>query len=156
MPSLAIVILNWNGKQLLQRFLPSVVENSPGAQIIVADNGSSDNSIDFLEEHYPEVGIIKNQKNYGFAGGYNEALKEVDADLICLLNSDVEVTKGWLAPVLELLAKNPDIGIVQPKIKDLKRPTYFEYAGAAGGFLDYFGYPFCRAHRQRPCRSHRW
>ena len=144
MPSLAIVILNWNGKQLLQRFLPSVVKYSPGARIIVADNGSSDNSIDFLEERYPEVGIIKLQKNYGFAGGYNEALKEVDAELICLLNSDVEVTKGWLTPVLKLLEENPDIGIVQPKIKDLKRPSYFEYAGAAGGFLDFFGYPFCR------------
>jgi GT2 family glycosyltransferase len=144
MPSLAIVILNWNGKQLLQRFLPSVVKYSPGARIIVADNGSSDNSIDFLEERYPEVGIIKLQKNYGFAGGYNKALKEVDAELICLLNSDVEVTKGWLTPVLKLLEENPDIGIVQPKIKDLKRPSYFEYAGAAGGFLDFFGYPFCR------------
>ncbi|MDX1332901.1 MAG: glycosyltransferase family 2 protein, partial [Robiginitalea sp.] len=144
MPSLAIVILNWNGKHLLERFLPAVTAYSEGAQLIVADNASSDDSVAFLRSHYPGVRIIENRENYGFAGGYNEALREVDADLFCLLNSDVQVTKGWLAPVLELFAQNSDIGIVQPKIKDLNRPAFFEYAGAAGGFLDRFGYPFCR------------
>lgn len=144
MPSLAIVILNWNGKQLLERFLPSVTAYSKGAQLIVADNASTDDSVAFLREHYPGVRIIENAENFGFAGGYNEALKEVDADLFCLLNSDVEVTEGWVAPVLDLFTRNADIGIVQPKIKDLKRPGFFEYAGAAGGFLDRFGYPFCR------------
>ena len=144
MPSVAIVILNWNGKQLLERFLPSVTAYSGDAELIVADNGSSDDSVAFLREHYPEVRIIQNRENYGFAGGYNEALREVDADLYCLLNSDVEVTKGWLTPVLQLFARNSGIGIVQPKIKDLNQPTFFEYAGAAGGFLDRFGYPFCR------------
>jgi GT2 family glycosyltransferase len=144
MPSLAIVILNWNGKHLLERFLPSVIENSKGFQVVVADNASSDDSVAFLRERYPGIRIIENRENYGFAGGYNKALREVDADLFCLLNSDVEVTKGWLSPVLELFAQNADIGIVQPKIKDLNRPDCFEYAGAAGGFLDSFGYPFCR------------
>ena len=144
MPSLAIVILNWNGKHLLERFLPSVIAHSEGARLIVADNASSDDSIVFIRAHYPQVQIIENRDNYGFAGGYNEALKEVDADLLCLLNSDVEVTSGWLAPVLELFEKNREAGIVQPKIKDLNRPAFFEYAGAAGGFIDRFGYPFCR------------
>lgn len=144
MPSLAIVILNWNGRHLLERFLPSVTAHSEGARLIVADNGSSDDSVAFIRAHYPQVQIIQNRENYGFAGGYNEALKEVDADLFCLLNSDVEVTPGWLAPVLELFEKNGEVGIVQPKIKDLNRPTFFEYAGAAGGFIDRFGYPFCR------------
>jgi len=144
MPSIAIVILNWNGKHLLERFLPAVTAYSEGAQVIVADNASSDDSVAFLRAHYPEVRVIENRENYGFAGGYNEALREVDADLFCLLNSDVQVTKGWLPPVLELFAQNLDIGIVQPKIKDLNRPAFFEYAGAAGGFLDRFGYPFCR------------
>lgn len=144
MPSLAIVILNWNGRHLLQRFLPSVLQYSAGAEIIVADNASTDDSIPFLKEHYPQVRVIQNEENLGFAGGYNAALQEVEADLFCLLNSDVKVTAGWLAPVLELLAENPSIGIVQPKIRDLNQPTHFEYAGAAGGFLDYFGYPFCR------------
>ena len=144
MPALAIVILNWNGRPLLQRFLPALVEHSQGAQLIVADNASTDDSIAFLREHYPQVRIIENRENFGFAGGYNQALQEVDADLFCLLNSDVEVTPGWLSPVLELFERLPGAGIVQPKIKDLKRPRYFEYAGAAGGFLDLFGYPFCR------------
>ena len=144
MPSIAIVILNWNGKDLLKRFLPSLVRHSGGAELIVADNASSDDSIAFLREHYPSVRIIENPTNLGFAGGYNAALKEVDAEFFCLLNSDVEVTAGWLEPVMSLFGTHHEIGIIQPKIKDLNRPGHFEYAGAAGGFIDYFGYPFCR------------
>lgn len=144
MPSTAIVILNWNGRQLLERFLPSVLQFSPGAVVYVADNASEDDSIDFVESNYPEVKIIRNAANEGFAGGYNQALKAVEEDLWCLLNSDVEVTEGWLEPVLRLFDSDPGVGIVQPKIKDLQRPSHFEYAGAAGGYIDLFGYPFCR------------
>lgn len=144
MPSIAIVILNWNGKELLERFLPSVLQFSPGASIYIADNASEDDSVAFVRTAYPQVRIIKNAANEGFAGGYNQALKSVEEDLWCLLNSDVEVTEGWLGPVRQLFESYPEVGIVQPKIKDLLRPAYFEYAGAAGGFLDLFGYPFCR------------
>ena len=144
MPSIAVVILNWNGQALLERFLPSVVRYSKGAELIVADNASTDDSVGFLRTNYPDIRIIENVENLGFAGGYNEALREVDADILCLLNSDVEVTEGWLDPVLGILRQRPDIGIVQPKIRDLNRPSHFEYAGAAGGFIDLFGYPFCR------------
>ncbi|MDG1572854.1 glycosyltransferase family 2 protein [Robiginitalea sp. M366] len=143
-PSIAIVILNWNGKALLERFLPSVVRYSPGAEIMVADNASEDDSVAFLQEAYPQVRIIQNPENGGFAQGYNWALEAVETDLYCLLNSDVEVTEGWLDPVLDLFKRNPEIGIIQPKIRDLLHPSRFEYAGAAGGFLDRFGYPFCR------------
>ncbi len=144
MQSIAIVILNWNGKELLERFLPSVVAHSEGARIYVADNASSDDSVAFLNRAYPEIRILQNERNEGFAGGYNRALQQVEEDIYCLLNSDVEVSEGWLQPVLELLETTPDAGIVQPKIKDLMQRSYFEYAGAAGGFLDLFGYPFCR------------
>ncbi len=144
MPSIAIVILNWNGKQLLERFLPSVLLHSPGATVYVADNASEDESIPYVESAFPQVRIIRNSVNEGFAGGYNRALQAVEEDLWCLLNSDVEVTQGWLEPVQRLFASDPDVGIVQPKIKDLLRPDFFEYAGAAGGYVDLFGYPFCR------------
>lgn len=144
MPSTAIVILNWNGRQLLERFLPSVLQFSPGTVVYVADNASQDDSISFLEETYPQVKLIRNEANEGFAGGYNQALQVVEEELWCLLNSDVEVTEGWLEPVWQLFDSDPEVGIVQPKIKDLQRPAYFEYAGAAGGFIDLFGYPFCR------------
>ncbi|WP_088341079.1 glycosyltransferase family 2 protein [Robiginitalea sediminis] len=144
MPSIAIVILNWNGRALLERFLPSVVAHSQGAEIVVADNASTDHSVAYLRAEYPGIRVVENPFNGGFAQGYNMALEKVDADLYCLLNSDVEVTEGWLEPVLDLFHNRPDIGIVQPKIKDLLQPERFEYAGAAGGFLDRFGYPFCR------------
>ena len=144
MPTIAIVILNWNGKALLQRFLPSVVKYSKGAEIYVADNASTDDSVSFVKTHYPGIEVLVNERNLGFAGGYNAALQAVDADVFCLLNSDVEVCPGWLDPVQELMASRPDIGIVQPKIRDLKDPSRFEYAGAAGGFIDLLGYPFCR------------
>lgn len=141
---IAIVILNWNGELLLKSYLPSVIDFTPGADIYVVDNASTDNSVNYVRQHHPSVKIIVNQFNYGFAKGYNDALKQVDADIFCLLNSDVEVTENWLAPIVSFLLENPEAAIVQPKILDLINKDYFEYAGAAGGFLDQLGYPFCR------------
>lgn len=144
MRSIAVVILNWNGKQLLEQFLPSVTFHSQEAVIYVADNASDDDSLAFVRSNYPEVKIIKNTGNFGYAKGYNEALRDVEEDVYALVNSDVEVTKGWLTPVLELFEKDPETAIIQPKILDYKKKNYFEYAGAAGGFIDKFGFPFCR------------
>ncbi len=144
MTKIAIVILNWNGESLLKAYLPFVLEFSEGSTIYVADNASSDNSVAFLEANYPQVIIIKNKENGGFAKGYNDALKHIDADVFCLLNSDIEVTPNWLVPIKKAFEDNPDMAIAQPKILDLKQRTYFEYAGAAGGFIDKLGYPFCR------------
>jgi GT2 family glycosyltransferase len=145
-PKIAIVILNWNGSKLLQKFLPSVIACSSGdtVEIIVADNGSTDGSILMLQNDFPKVRIIDLKKNYGFAMGYNEALKKVDADYYVILNSDVEVTPGWLEKPINLMEKDRSIAAVQPKILSYHQKTYFEYAGAAGGFIDRFGYPFCR------------
>ncbi|MBT8295957.1 MAG: glycosyltransferase family 2 protein [Gramella sp.] len=140
----AVVILNWNGKHLLEQFLPSVLEYSREAKIYVADNASNDGSISFLEKNFPEVTIIKNSKNAGYAGGYNLALKSVPEDIHILLNSDVEVTENWLVPLMEVFEKEPETAAIQPKILDFKMKDHFEYAGAAGGYLDKFGYPFCR------------
>lgn len=141
---LAIVILNWNGKELLQQFLPSVIEHSQHATIYVADNASTDDSITFLKNNFPSIKIIQNQENGGYAKGYNDALKQVDEDIYCLLNSDVEVTENWLKPILDEFKQHPETAIIQPKILDYRNKDYFEYAGAAGGFIDEFGYPFCR------------
>ena len=141
---IAIVILNWNGEVLLERYLPSVVQHSDSADIYVIDNASSDGSIDFLKAEYPQVKCIRNEGNGGFAKGYNQGLKQVDADIFCLLNSDVEVTEGWLDPIEKSFDQMPDVSIIQPKILDLMRKDHFEYAGAGGGFLDRLGYPFCR------------
>ncbi|PIB39113.1 glycosyltransferase family 2 protein [Maribacter sp. 4G9] len=142
---IAIVILNWNGEVLLERYLPSVVKYSEGiADIYVADNASTDGSIEFLKQHYPNIHIVQNSANGGFAKGYNDALRNVQADIYCLLNSDVEVSKDWLTPVIEFFIERSDAAIVQPKILDLLKRDYFEYAGAAGGFIDQLGYPFCR------------
>ncbi len=141
---LAIVILNWNGQTLLERFLSGVLAYSPDAQIYVADNNSTDDSVAYLQENYPEVTLVRNPVNWGFTKGYNEALKSIEADLYCLLISDVEVTPNWLDPILEAFKTNPEIAIIQPKIRDLLNRDHFEYAGAAGGFLDQMGYPFCR------------
>ena len=140
----AIVILNWNGEALLERYLPAVLKYSEGAAIYVADNASTDGSIALLTSKFPEVKIIKNSVNGGFAKGYNDALKHIDADVYCLLNSDIEVTPNWLDPIRDFYNSRPDAAIVQPKILDLLNPEYFEYAGAAGGFIDMLGYPFCR------------
>ena len=141
---IAVVILNWNGILLLEKFLPSVVKYSPESTIYVADNASTDDSISYIKSFFPTVTIIKNDSNLGFAGGYNKALKQVDADIYALVNSDVEVTQHWLLPILETFENEPKTAIIQPKILDYKRKEYFEYAGAAGGFIDQYGYPFCR------------
>lgn len=141
----AVVILNWNGEKLLEQFLPSVINfSSDEATIYVADNASSDNSIRFIKKYYPSVKIVENATNGGYAKGYNDALQQIDADIYCLLNSDIEVTKGWLTPILEVFQQEDKTAIIQPKILDFKDKTKFEYAGAAGGFIDLFGYPFCR------------
>ena len=141
----AIIILNWNGEKLLEQFLPSVVEfTAKQADIYIADNNSTDNSIDFITKNFPSVKIIKNAINGGYAKGYNDALKHIDADIFCLINSDIEVTENWLNPILNEFENDENIGVLQPKILDFKNKTKFEYAGAAGGFLDFFGYPYCR------------
>ncbi len=141
----AVVILNWNGRKLLDEFLPSVVRHSQGeAEIYVVDNASTDNSISFLEYNFPEVKVIQNQTNGGYAKGYNEGLKHIDADVFVLLNSDVEVSENWLHPVIQEFKNNSKLAAAQPKILDYKNKDYFEYAGAAGGFIDKYGYPFCR------------
>jgi GT2 family glycosyltransferase len=140
----AVVILNYNGAQLLRQFLPSVIAHSGEADIIVADNGSSDDSIAVLKGEFPGVALIELQKNYGFCGGYNRALKQVKADYYVLLNSDVEVTPDWLLPLERILATQSTVAAVQPKILSYHEKSKFEYAGAAGGFIDLLGYPFCR------------
>lgn len=141
---IAVVILNWNGAKLLEQFLPSVVAFSDEATIYVADNASTDSSIAVIKKQFPTVKIIENEANYGFAKGYNVALEEVEEDYYALVNSDIEVTQNWLTPILSIFDNEPQIGIIQPKILDYKNKEYFEYAGAAGGFIDQLGYPFCR------------
>ena len=141
----AVVILNWNGLQHLQHYLPSVVATTTEADVVVADNGSTDGSIEWLKAAMPQVRLVLLDRNYGFAGGYNRALAELpDYDTFVLLNSDIEPTEGWLAPLLDVLATNDDVAVVVPKILDDKQREKFEYAGAAGGFIDLLGYPFCR------------
>jgi GT2 family glycosyltransferase len=141
---IAVVILNWNGKKLLKQFLPSVIKFSKEAKVYVADNASTDDSVDYLETHFPEVTVIQNRRNAGYAGGYNLALKSVPEDIHILLNSDVEVTGNWLLPIKEAFEKEPNTAAIQPKILDYHNKEKFEYAGAAGGYIDKFGYPFCR------------
>lgn len=141
----AVVILNWNTRNFLELFLPDVIKFSSGiADIIVADNASTDDSVSFLQNNFPQVRIIQNEKNDGYTGGYNEALAKVDAEYFVLLNSDVRVTEHWLEPLIELMDKNKEAGACQPKLLAYDSPDTFEYAGAAGGFIDKFGYPFCR------------
>ncbi|MGB0178078.1 MAG: glycosyltransferase family 2 protein, partial [Owenweeksia sp.] len=141
----AVAILNWNGASLLQRFLPSVLKHTAEvAEIYVIDNASSDESLDLLEKEFPTVKVIRNDGNYGYAGGYNKGLKSITEEYVVLLNSDVEVTENWLQPLIKRMNDNPDLGALQPKIRDLKQPDHFEYAGAAGGWIDTLGYPFCR------------
>ncbi|MBV7268086.1 glycosyltransferase family 2 protein [Winogradskyella luteola] len=141
---IAVVILNWNGKDLLEQFLPLVIKHSNDAKIYVADNASTDNSVAFVTEHFSTVKLIQNTENGGYAKGYNDALKIVEEPLLCLLNSDVEVTPNWLQPIVEVFNSDSDTAIIQPKILDYKNKSLFEYAGAAGGFIDKYGYPFCR------------
>lgn len=141
---IAVVVLNWNGAKLLEQFLPSVVAFSNEAKIYVADNASTDNSIAVIKEKFPTITIIQNDGNYGFAKGYNLALQQVEEEYYALVNSDIEVTQNWLAPMLNIFDSESSIGIIQPKILDYKNKEYFEYAGAAGGFIDQYGYPYCR------------
>lgn len=140
----AVVILNWNGKSFLEKFLPSVIEHSPEAVVYVADNASSDDSISFLKTRFPDVKLIENKSNLGFAGGYNLALSKLTEEFFVLLNSDVEVTKNWLQPIIELMDSDKNIAACQPKILSYNDRSSFEYAGASGGYIDKFGYPFCR------------
>ncbi len=143
-PTVAIVILNWNGKSWLEKFLPSVTKHSLNSNIYVADNASTDNSISFVQQNYPEISVLRNKANYGFAGGYNQALKSVSADYYVLLNSDIEVSENWIRPIINLLESDKTIAACMPKILDFKNQNLFEYAGACGGYMDKFGYPFCR------------
>lgn len=144
---LAIVILNWNGKDMLREYLPTVIENSrmEGVKVIVADNGSTDGSADMMEKEFPSTPMIILDKNYGFAEGYNQALRDLDAEYYLLLNSDVEIRDNdWLRPMLDYMDAHPDVAACQPKLRSLRQPEMFEYAGASGGYLDRYGYPFCR------------
>lgn len=141
----AVVILNWNGKKFLEQFLPSVVScTSSSAEIIVADNASTDDSVSFLKENFPKIRVIENTTNGGFSKGYNDALKKIEAEYYVLLNSDVEVTPGWIDAVINSMDADSSIAACQPKVKDFNNKSHFEYAGAAGGYIDKFGYPFCR------------
>ncbi len=144
-PKVAVVILNWNGKKYLSEFLPSVLTSTwSNLDIIVGDNGSTDGSVAFLEQNFPSVKIIQNDQNYGFTGGYNRVLAQVEADYFILLNSDVEVPAGWIEPVINLMESDDKIAAAAPKIKSFAEKEYLEHAGAAGGFIDVYGYPFCR------------
>lgn len=146
MKKVSVVILNWNGEKLLAQFLPSVIKYTDieNVEIVVADNCSTDNSIRFISENFPAIRIITLPENYGYAKGYNEALKQVNAEYVILLNSDVEVTEGWLSQIIQYMDTNPDVVAVQPKILSYRYKEDFEYAGASGGFIDKYGYPFCR------------
>ena len=145
MAKVSVVIINYNGRKFLEQFLPSVVASTySNMELIVADNASTDDSLAFLRSAYPTVRIIVLNRNHGYAGGYNEALKEVKSDYYVLLNSDVEVSPGWIEPVIELMDKDPTIGACQPKILSYNQKDHFEYAGGAGGWMDCLGYPFAR------------
>ena len=142
--SVAVVILNWNGRNHLETYLPSVVSHSKDATIYLADNCSTDDSVDFVKSSYPQVKIILNQSNGGYAKGYNEALANLKEDYFVLLNSDVEVSPNWIKPIVDFLDQDEKAVIAQPKLLSYLEKDKFEYAGAAGGFIDYLGYPFCR------------
>lgn len=142
--TVAIAILNWNGKNWLEKFLPSVILHSGNAEIYVIDNASNDDSVTFLQSSFPSVKIIQNNQNSGFASGYNEGLKAITADVFCLLNSDVEVTENWISPILQLFSADANIAAIQPKILDYNQKNKFEFAGAGGGLIDNLGYPYCR------------
>lgn len=145
MDKLAIVILNWNGAEMLKKYLPSVLQYSKDEAVVyVADNASTDDSIALLKEQFPEVRLILLEKNWGFAEGYNKALEQVDAEYYLLLNSDIEVTPGWLSPLLRFMDSHEEVAACQPKLLSIFQRDSFEYAGACGGYLDRYGYPFCR------------
>jgi GT2 family glycosyltransferase len=142
---IAIVILNWNGKDFLEKFLPAVIRYSNSlSRIVIIDNASSDDSVSFLNRYFPEIGIVQLDKNYGFTGGYNRGLQGIKEEYYVLLNSDVEVTENWLQPLVTFMDNHPDAAACQPKIKSYQERIFFEHAGAAGGYIDFLGYPFCR------------
>jgi len=141
---IAVVVLNWNGKAWLEKFLPFLLKYSLEASVFVADNDSTDDSVDFVKNNFPSVKIIINAINGGYAKGYNNALKEIDAEYFVLINSDIEVTEGWLSSIINLMDSDKKIAACQPKLLDYKKRNFFEYAGASGGFIDKLGYPFCR------------
>lgn len=143
----SVIILNWNGAEMLRTYLTSVVANTADADVIVADNGSTDNSLDVLAHEFPTVKTILLDRNYGFAEGYNRAIDQVDSEYVVLLNSDVETPEGWLRPLLEYMDAHPEVAAVQPKIRSWRKKDYFEHAGAAGGYLNALGYPYCRGRR---------
>ena len=149
----AIAILNYNGAALLQQFLPSVLEHSENAKVYVIDNASTDDSLAVLAEAFPTVTPIALAENTGYAGGYNKGLQQIDADVVCLLNSDIKTTPHWLLPITAFLETHPEVAMVQPKIKNLAKPDHFEYAGAAGGYLDIMGLPYCRGRVGRKCEK---
>jgi len=144
-PKVAVVLVHWNRKNLLEKFLPAVVASDyPNMEVVLADNASDDGSVAFVQRHFPEVKIIVNEQNYGYAGGYNQALMQVKADYYVLLNNDIEVPRGWIEPVIEAMESDSSIGACQPKMLDYHDKALFEYAGACGGFIDKYGFPFCR------------
>lgn len=145
MDKIATIILNYNGKGFLEKFLPSVIKYNDGYPVYVVDNNSNDQSVDFLKTIYPaSIRCIELEKNYGFCGGYNKAAEQIEAEYYVFMNSDIEVTEGWLKPLLSLMEKDKNIAACQPKLLDYNKKDYFEYAGAGGGFIDFLGYPFCR------------
>lgn len=146
MARISVIILNWNGSKLLQTFLPQVIANTthPDAEIVVADNASTDCSLELLRNEFPQVRLLIFDQNYGFAGGYNKALAQTDSEYTVLLNSDAAPAAGWLSPIIALLDANPNVAAVSPKLLSYSQPELFEYAGAAGGFIDWLCYPFCR------------
>ena len=141
---LAIVVLNWNGKKWLSKFLPTLINNSKGGVLFLVDNASSDDSVDFVRNRFSDINIIINDDNFGYAKGYNNALRQINADYFVLINSDIEVKEGWFDFIINLMDKDLDVAACQPKILDYNNKEMFEYAGASGGFIDIFGYPFCR------------
>lgn len=144
-PECCLAILNYNGRKHLQEFLPSLLKTDyPALKIVVIDNASTDDSVVWLNAHYPEIELILLTQNYGYAGGYNEGLKQISTEFLVLINSDVAVNPNWLKPLMEVFLKRPDVAAIQPKILDYRKRDYFEYAGGAGGFIDRYGYPFCR------------
>ena len=153
MSNVAIVILNYNGRHFLEKFLPSVLAFSENNPVYVADSASTDDSVAWLKANYAQISLIELPANYGYAGGYNRALAQIEADYYVLLNSDVEVTANWLNPIIKLLDESPQIAACQPKILAYDRPTEFEYAGAAGGYLDWLGYSFCRGRLFYVCET---
>ena len=142
--NIAVVILNWNGKDLLEKYLPDVVQNSKEASVYVVDNASTDESVDYLKHQFPEVKLILLEDNYGYAGGYNRAVQQIDCPIQILMNSDVRPAENWLQPIINTFENNEEVAALQPKILSDENKEYFEYAGACGGFIDQLGYPFCR------------